>query len=138
MNDAVDQLAVLLHLARASQLRRRPLVRDRLLVLSGTAALRAKLPEVAHYCRHQILRHNPNHLLGRWPSFQAALEDERFASLLRQLQRRYPLEKAERMLHNLGIERGRERETYFSDLEYAASLLGTTPDEVLELFDGPS
>ncbi len=36
------------------------------------------------------------------------------------------------MLDSLGIELGRERESYYSDYEYAAALLGTTPDQIDE------
>ena len=44
--------------------------------------------------------------------------------------REYPLEKAEKMLHDLGIDGEGERDAYYSDEEYAAALLGTTPDEI--------
>ncbi|MCU0875699.1 MAG: hypothetical protein MUE50_25485 [Pirellulaceae bacterium] len=64
------------------------------------------------------------------------MEDPDFLSILRTIQRRYPQEKAERLLASLGIERGLERETYFDDEEYAAALLGTTPAELQRLF-GP-
>ena len=37
------------------------------------------------------------------------------------------------MLHSLGIEMGRERQAYFSDLEYAASLLDTRPERIAEI-----
>jgi hypothetical protein len=40
------------------------------------------------------------------------------------------------MMDTLGIEVGRERAAYFSDEEYAASLLGTTLEE-LGGFDEP-
>lgn len=66
----------------------------------------------------------------------AALEDPDFLSVLKSIQRRYPQEKAERLLATLGIERGRERDAYFNDEEYAAALLGTTPGELERLF-GP-
>ena len=39
-------------------------------------------------------------------------------------------EKTEHMLDTLGIELGREREAYFSDLEYAAALLDTRPEAI--------
>ena len=75
-------------------------------------------------------------MIGRWESVAEALEDADFLSVLRSIQRRYPQEKAERLLANLGIERGRERDVYYDDEEYAAALLGTTRDELEQLF-GP-
>ena len=134
MSSPVAILSTYLHLARASAQRQRPHVRDRLLVIAGTIAVRMALPRVAAYCRHVILQHNRQHLLGRWPDMETALEDENFLALLRQLQRRYPQEKAEQMLATLGIVVDRERDAYFTDEEYAASLLGTTTTKMDELF----
>jgi hypothetical protein len=68
---------------------------------------------------------------------EEALEDPDFLSILKSIQRRYPQEKAERLLASLGIERGRERDAYYDDEEYAAALLGTTPAELDRLF-GPN
>ena len=76
------------------------------------------------------LAHNPRHLIGRWPTIDTALSDADFLCFLKQLQRRYPQERAERLLQSLGIELAQERNAYFSDYEYAAALLGTTPDDL--------
>jgi hypothetical protein len=65
---------------------------------------------------------------------EEALTDEDFLHFFRQLHRRYPQEKAERMLSTLDIEMARERETYYSDEEYAASLLGTDVVTLDEMF----
>jgi hypothetical protein len=127
-------LSVYLHLAAASQRRRRPHARDRMLIIAGSIAARMELEPVAANCRHLVLQHNPNHLVRRWESFAAALMDEDFLCLLKQLQRRYPQEKAERMLQTLGIELGNERAAYYSDLEYAAALMGTTPEQLQQRF----
>jgi hypothetical protein len=134
MSQAIDILALYLHLARASELRRRPHVHDRLLVLAGVVAARMPLPRIAAYCRHKVLEHNPRHAVGRWPRLAEALEDPDFQSLLRTLQRRYPLEKAESLLANLGLERGRERATYYTDEEYAAALLGVRLEILAQMF----
>ncbi len=91
---------------------------------------------VSSYCRRKILQHNPRHAIGRWENIAWALDDQDFLSILKSIQRRYPQEKAERLLASLGIERGRERDAYFDDEEYAAALLGTTPEELDRLF-GP-
>jgi hypothetical protein len=123
-------LGVYLHLARASQLRLQPLQRDKLLALAGVQAESMGLEPIAALCRHKILAHNPQHLVGAWPTIAAALADERFLSYLKQLQRRYSREKAEHMLDALGIQMGRERELYASDLEYAAALLDTDLTEI--------
>ena len=78
--------------------------------------------------------HNPRHMLRRWPNMGEALLDEDFQSHLKQLRRRYPCEQVERMLDSLGIQMARERDTYFSDIEYAAAILGTTTDALDEMF----
>lgn len=135
MSRPIDLLGLYLHLARASEQRLRPLVRDKLLLLAGMIAARMELFHVAALCRQRILEHNPGHMVRRWPTFGAALEDEDFLHLLKQAQRRYPLEKAERMLVTLGIDMAHEREAYYSDNEYAAALLGTTPAELEKMFE---
>jgi hypothetical protein len=92
------------------------------------------LHSVAAFCRHAVLEHNPAHMVRRWSTLAEALDDEDFLHFLKQLWRRYPPEKAERMLDSLGIDMARERETYYSDDEYAAALLGTTPELLRERF----
>ena len=126
-------LGTYLHLARASALRRRPMVRDKLLVLAGVTAAEMGLGDIADVCRQKVLSHNTRHLMRRWPSLDEALRDDRFQSYLKQLRRRYTPEKAEHMLSSLGIELARERELYASDHEYAAALLETTPDAAATL-----
>ncbi|MBI3839165.1 MAG: hypothetical protein HY288_14695 [Planctomycetia bacterium] len=123
-------LGIYLHLSRASHLRRQPMIRDKLLVLAGVQAEEMGLEQISALCRHKILAHNSRHLVGQWPTFASALPDEQFQSYLKQLRRRYSAEKTEHMLHSLGIELGRERDAYFSDLEYAAALLDTKPEDI--------
>ncbi len=123
MNLPTDRLASYLHLARASELRRRPMVRDKLLVLAGVAAQRLALDEIANACRAKILRQNPGHLLRRWPSMGEALAQEDFQVYLRRLEQHFSRERTEHMLRSLGIDMARERAVYFSDHEYAAALL---------------
>ncbi|MFO7906231.1 MAG: hypothetical protein ACQESR_28360 [Planctomycetota bacterium] len=134
MSTSVHILSVYLHLAAASQRRRRPHARDRLLLIAGSVAARMGLELVAANCRHRVLEHNPNHLIRRWETIGEALRDEEFLCLLKQLQRRYPQEKAERMLQTLNIELANERAAYYTDLEYAAALMGTTPQQLQEQF----
>lgn len=136
MSKPVDILGLYLHLARASERRKRPHVRDRLFVISAFISARMGLPRIAAYCRRRILEHNPRHIIGRWDRVEVAIDESDFQHVLRNVQRRYPQEKAERMLASLGIERGREREAYFTDEEYAAALLGVTLEELDRTF-GP-
>ena len=130
----IKLLGVYLHLARASQQRVRPHVQDRLLVIAATIAARLQLPRVAAYCRQKVLAHNRQHLIGNYATVEEALEDSDFLHLLKQLQRRFPAEEAERMLATLGIEQGREWETYYTHEEYAAALLGETPQSLAARF----
>lgn len=134
MTQPAQILGTYLHLARANELRRQPFDRDRLLVLAGVIAARMELQTVAACCRSRVLAHNPGHLVRRWPTLQQALADGDFLHFLKQLQRRYPQEKAERMLATLGVDMAREREVYYSDEEYAAALLGATPQSLSEEF----
>lgn len=134
MSDPVDRLAIYLHLARASEMRRRLHVRDRFLVLAAVLAARADMPRIAAYCRQRILEHNPQHLIQRWYTVWQAAADPEFVHFLRHIERRYPQETAEGMLNSLGLEIGRERATYYDDEEYAASLLGVTQEELTDRF----
>ena len=62
--------------------------------------------------------------------FRRGIDDSDFQGYLKQLRRRYSREKTEHMLDTLEIELGREREAYFTDLEYAAALLDTRPEAI--------
>ena len=123
MADVARILAVYLHLARASDLRRQPLVTDKLLVLAGTTAVELDLGDVAQRCHSAVVTRNPRHLLRNWTSLVEAHADEGFQTLLRQLRRQYSPEKAEHMLGSLGIDMARERELYATEHEYASALL---------------
>jgi hypothetical protein len=128
MNDSAELLPLYLHLARACELRRQAMERDKVLVLAGATAAELGLNPVAAACRRKILAANTGHLVRRFDSFTHARGDEEFETYLKQLRRSFPREKVEHMLDALGVERGNERATYASDYEYAAALLGSTPD----------
>lgn len=130
MAETGELLGIYLHLARASEARKRPLVRDKLLVLSGMIAAERGLLPLAAYCRQRVLASNPNHLVGHYPTLAEALEDERFRHYLSRLRTHYSRERAEYMLSSLGIDLARERAAYFDDYEYAAAMLGTTPEAI--------
>ncbi len=130
----VQRLGVYLHLAQASKRGRRLLMRDRMLVLGGSLAAELGLHSLAAYCRDEILSHNPKHMIRRWATVAHALDDDDFLVFLKQIRRRYPTERAERMLDAMGLDMARERETYYTDAEYAAAILGTTPNELARRF----
>jgi hypothetical protein len=138
MPDTVETLAIYLHLARASELRRRPHVRDRLLVVAAVAATKTGLSRIAAFCRQRILEHNPQHILRRWPTVAVALRDPEFQKFLTHLEKRYSREQAEGLLESLGIELGRERDAYFTDEEYTASIAGVSLDKLDAMFPGTS
>lgn len=131
MSDDNQQLGVFLHLAQASLRRRRPLVRDRLLVLCSVLAANLQLQSLSEHCRSTILKHNPRHMIGRWPTVEQALLDEEFLQLLRRVRTEYPIERAEMLLDSLGIEIANEREAYYSTSEWAAAILNV-PAEGLQ------
>ncbi len=125
-----QSLIVYLHLARAFELRRQPLERDKMLVLAGAEAAEHGLHPIGALCGRRILENNTGHMLRYYPSFAHALADSDFQFYLKQVRRSYPREKVELMLEEFGVELANERATYASDYEYAASLLGTTPEEL--------
>jgi hypothetical protein len=136
MSEPIDLLATYLHLARAAELRRQPLVRDRVLLLAGVIAAQIELAPIAAVCRERILSHNPGHMAGRWPTIGAALTEEDFQALINQLATRYGPEQVELLVEQLGIERGNERAAYSSDGEFAAGLLGVVWDDLVRRFGG--
>jgi hypothetical protein len=136
MTPPIEMLATYLHLARAAAHRRQPLVRDRVLLMAGVIAAQIDLAPIAAACREQILAHNRGHMVGRWPTIADALSNEDFQSLVNQLSTRYGPEQAERLVQQLGIERGNERAAYASDGEFAAALLDMNWDDLQRRF-GP-
>ena len=109
--------------------------RDRFLVICAVIAQKMSLFRVASYCRHLILEHNPGHMLRRWNTLKSAMDDSDFLHFLKQVQRRFPQEKAETILAKFDIDRSNERATYYDDEEYAASLLGIDVQWLRENFD---
>ena len=130
MSPDIELLGIYLHLSRASEQRGQHIKRGRFLVLSAAIASGLGLPIIAAYCRKLVLGHNPGHMLGHWPSMEQAIKDTDFLNFRRILQRRYPREKAEQLLVNLGIDCEGERDAYYTDEEYAAALLGTNPAQI--------
>lgn len=135
MSEPIDLLAIYLHLAKSAWKRLRMPDRDRLLVISGFIAAKMKLVRIADHCRSLILQNNQGHMIRKWPSFSMATDDTNFQHFLKQLQRRFPQEKAETMLSNLGIDRANERQLYYSDEEYAAAVIGLDLSNHLDQID---
>ncbi len=138
MSDQNQQLGVFLHLAQASLRRRRPLVRDRLFVLCSVLAANLQLRSLAEYCRTEILQHNPQHMIGRWPTVEQALLDEEFLQFLRRVRSEYPIERAEMLLDSLGIEITNERAAYYSTNEWAAAILNLPANVLTDQSVAPS
>ena len=135
MSKPIDILATYLHLASVHGKRRFMADRDRFLVISAVIAEKMKMFRVAAYCRHLILENNPGHMLRRWTTVKLALEDTDFLHFLKQIQRRFPQERAETMLAEMNIDRSNERDAYYSDEELAAALLGIKVDWLHQNFD---
>jgi hypothetical protein len=133
MAEADRLLGMYLHLARASSMRKQPMVHVKLLVLAGVQADQMGLDDISALCRHKILGHNARHLVRKWPTIGEALSSESFQAYLKQLKRRYSSEKVEHLVQSLGIEMGQERAAYFSDSEYAAALLDTRIDTIADV-----
>jgi hypothetical protein len=94
MSQPIDLLAVYLHLAKAAWKRLKLPDRDRLLIISGFIAARIQLPRISHHCRKLILENNPGHMIRRWDNFETAIQESDFQHFLKQVQRRFPQEKA--------------------------------------------
>jgi hypothetical protein len=107
-------------------------VQDRLLLCAAIIACQAEFPKTAALCRERILRHNPQHWLGRFATVEEALEEEDSLGLVRQVQRRYPPERAEQLYANLGLSLEEERGKHFSEGAWLASALGAPLEEIDE------
>lgn len=127
MTEAQQTLAIYLHLARASELRRRWLVRDKLLLLCAMQAHDAELDSLAEHCRQRLLAHNSGHLAGRFADLRTASADEGLMMLVAQVERTFSREKVEYMLQSLGVELGHADATYATAEEYLHSILGPAP-----------
>jgi len=92
------EMLTYLKLAELSQQKRQFFGRDRLLILAGAAACRAGLLDVADQCRTLVLANNPAHRIGNYDTFAEAMRSHEFPTLVHQLERRCPFERAEHML----------------------------------------
>jgi hypothetical protein len=109
MTPPIDMLASYLLLARAAAKGQQPLVEARVLIMAAVIAAQIDLTPIASACRERILSHNPRHLVGRWPTLSAALEQEEFQLLVNQLSTRYGPERVEQMVEQLDAAPPRPR-----------------------------
>ncbi|MEX1231936.1 MAG: hypothetical protein WEB58_16945 [Planctomycetaceae bacterium] len=98
-NDAHEML-VFLRLALISQQKGQLLPRDKFLILSAVAALKAGYPDVADACRRHVTQNQPSHLLARFRNLSEAMVDAEFQPYLRTLRKFCSFEQAEHLLQN--------------------------------------
>jgi hypothetical protein len=135
MAPPVELLGTYLQLVRGAELRRQPLVRDRVLVLAAVLAVQMEgLTPIAECCRERVLAHNRGHMLARWPTVAEARKHEDFQSLVNQLAGRYGTERVEQLVAQLGLDGSEGRAAYASDGEYAAALLGADWEDLQQRF----
>ena len=135
MAPPVELLGTYLQLVRGAELRRQPLVRDRVLVLAAVLAAQMEgLTPIAECCRERVLAHNRGHMLARWPTVAEARKHEDFQSLVNQLAGRYGTERVEQLVAQLGLDGSEGRAAYASDGEYAAALLGADWEDLQQRF----
>jgi len=104
MIDHELRMCAYVQLACLSHEKQQALARDRFFLLAGCEAYRAGWPEVGQRCRELLLMSNPRHQAGHFPELAAALRDPEFQKLAAQQQRHCPPERAEHLLHQLGVD----------------------------------
>ncbi len=127
-SNLLSELVLYLRLAQAYEKHLQMPDRDRALVLAGSCAGLLKLRAVASFCRQLILQNNQGHMVRRWPTFEAALEDEDFHVFLKQLARRLSVERAEAALREFQFDCDVRREDYPSEHDFVAAVMGVDPD----------
>lgn len=104
MRDHEAAMLSYIRLADISDRKHQQIGRDKLLILAAAAACRGGWPDVADACRDLVLKHNPAHLIGNFASFSDALRSDDFLPLLKQHERLCGYERAEFLVHDLGLE----------------------------------
>jgi hypothetical protein len=126
MNHESAMLAYV-RLAEVSQRKQQLIGRDKLLVLGAAAACRAGWIDVGERCRQLVLKHNPAHLIGTFPTAADAIRSSDFTPLLNQLERMCGYERAEFLVSELALE----AEPQAGDRnagQIALALLGKSPE----------
>ena len=134
MVDQLKELVLFLRLAQAFKNRLQMPDRDRALVLAGTYAAMLQMHPVAEFCRKLILQNNHGHMLRKWPTFAEAIKEPDFATFLKQVRRRFPTEKAEILLQELGYECDVRPQDHSTDEEYVSAVMGIDTEWLRENF----
>ena len=134
MVEIVKELVLYLRLAQAFKRKLQMPDRDRALVLAGTCAAILNMKSMDDFCRKIILQNNHGHMMKRWGSFAEAIRMEDFGIFLKQLRRRFPIERAETVLSQLNYECDVVRKDYECDEAYAAAIMGIDYDWLTENF----
>ena len=134
MVNQLQELVLFLRLAQAFKNRLQMSDRDRALVLAGTYASMLGMHPVAEFCRKLILQNNHGHMLRKWPTFAKAIEEPDFATFLKQVRRRFPTERAETQLVELGYECDVRKADYDTTEEFVAAIMGVDSQWLNEHF----
>ena len=134
MVNKLNELVLFLRLAQAFKKRLQMPDRDRALVLAGTYAAMLQMNPVAEFCRRLILQNNHGHMLRRWPTFAQAIMEPDFGTFLKQVRRRFPTEKAEILLEELGYECDVRRTDHNTEEEFVAAVMGVDSEWLNEHF----
>lgn len=130
MDENVVPILGYLLLARASELRARPFASDKFYLLAAAAAVRALLPKTAAVCRERILRHNPQHTVGKVATMEQALRHDEICGVLQRAEQGYPWEHAEFLLSKLDLSVEDERTRFSGNKAFFSQLLQTPAAEL--------
>ena len=134
MVNQLQELVLFLRLAQAFKKRLKMSDRDRALVLAGTYAAMLQKHSVAEFCRKLILQNNHGHMLRKWPNFAHAIKEPDFGTFLKQVRRRFPTEKAETLLEELGYECDVRETDHDCEDDYVAAVMGIDREWLEEHF----
>jgi hypothetical protein len=129
MRDHESAMLSYIRLAEISDRKHQQIGRDRLLVLAAAAACRAGWPDVAETCRNLVLQHNRAHVIGNFATVSEALRSDDFLPLLKQHERLCGYERAEFLVHDLGLESRNPREDQQTAGQLAIDLLSRLPEK---------
>ena len=138
MDSLLDEMVLFLRLAQGFKERLLMQDRDRALVLAASCASLYQMPSVAEFCRRLILLNNHGHMVRKWSSMAAALEDADFVHFLKQIRRKLPVEAAESKLIQTGYECDVRRDDYENEKEFVAAVMGVDADWLDENFGQPA
>lgn len=134
MVEIVRELVLYLRLAQAFKNKLQMPDRDRALVLAGTCAAILEMKSIDNFCRKLILQNNHGHMMKRWESFAEAIHQEDFGIFIKQIRRKFPIERAETLLSEFSYSCDVVRESYPSDEAYASAVMGIDHEWLTEHF----